>query len=43
MVLPEFRKLYQTTQASIQENVVLLVEQAYDRLLEKEQLTIGWK
>lgn len=37
------RKLYQTTQASIQENVVLLVEQAYDRLLEKEQLTIGWK
>lgn len=37
------RKLYQTTQASIQANIALLVEQSHDRLLETEQLAIGWK
>lgn len=37
------KKLYQTTQASIQANIALLVEQSHDRLLETEQLTIGWK
>lgn len=36
------KKLYQTTQAGIQANIALLVEQAHDRLLETEQLSIGW-
>ena len=36
------RKLYQSTRAGIQENVALLVEQAHDRLLESEQITVGW-
>lgn len=37
------KKLYQVTQASIQGNLSLLMEQAHDRLLETEQLAIGWK
>nr|WP_326185983.1 hypothetical protein [uncultured Oscillibacter sp.] len=37
------KKLYQSTQASIQANIALLVEQSHDRLLETEQLSIGWK
>jgi len=37
------KKLYQATQASIQANLSLLMEQTYDRLLETEQLVIGWK
>lgn len=37
------KKLYQATQASIQGNLSLLIEQAHDRLLETEQLAIGWK
>lgn len=37
------KKLYQATQASIQANLSLLMEQTYDRLLETEQLAIGWK
>ena len=37
------KKLYQTTQAGIQANISLLVEQAHDRLLETEQLAIGWE
>ncbi|MDO4314208.1 MAG: site-specific integrase [Oscillospiraceae bacterium] len=36
------RKLYQTTQARIVSNISVVVEQAYDRLLETEQLAIGW-
>lgn len=36
------RRLYQTTQAGLQANLSLLMEQAYDRLLETEQLAIGW-
>lgn len=37
------RKLYQATQDSIQVNLSLLMEQAHDRLLETEQLVIGWE
>lgn len=37
------KKLYQTTQDGIRENLSLLTEQVYDRLLEKEQQTIGWE
>lgn len=36
------RKLYQDTQNGIRENFELLVEQAHERLLEKEQDRIGW-
>ncbi|HIW73916.1 MAG TPA: site-specific integrase [Firmicutes bacterium] len=37
------RKLHQSTYAGIRENMDVLVEQAYARLLEKEELTIGWR
>lgn len=37
------RKLYQSTIAGIEANVQLLVEQTHDRLLEQEQLTVGWE
>ena len=37
------RRLYQTTRAGIEANISLLVEQAHDRLVEKEQLDIGWE
>ncbi len=37
------RKLYQTTQASIQDEISLLVLQTYDRMLEAEQRAIGWR
>lgn len=37
------RKLYLATQENIRANLSLLVEQAHDRMLETEQLTIGWK
>lgn len=36
------RKMYQATRESIERNVALLVERAQDRLLEEEQLTVGW-
>ena len=36
-------KMYQTTQEGIQANVAILIEQAYERLLEQEQLTVGWE
>ena len=36
------RKLHQTTREGIERSVALLVEQAQDRLLEEEQLTVGW-
>lgn len=36
------RKLYLETQAGIEANISLLIEQAHDRLLETEQLAIGW-
>ena len=37
------RKLYQSTMAGIEASVRLLVEQTHDRLLEQEQLTVGWE
>lgn len=37
------KKLYLTTQAGIFGNLSLLAEQAYDRLLEKEQQIYGWE
>lgn len=36
------RKLYQSTMAGIEASVYLLVEQTHERLLDQEQLTIGW-
>lgn len=36
------KKLYQTTRSGIHSNISVLVEQAHDRLLETEQLSIGW-
>lgn len=36
------KRLYQATRDEIQNSISLLVEQAHDRLLETEQLTIGW-
>lgn len=36
------RKLYQSTLATIEANVALLVEQTMERQLEMEQLTVGW-
>ena len=36
------RKLYLDTQDSIRSNFELLVEQAHERLLEKEQSLVGW-
>jgi len=36
------RKLHQATRAGIERNIALLVEQAQDRLLEDEQLAVGW-
>lgn len=37
------RRMYQTTRESIERNIALLVEQAQERLLEEEQLQIGWE
>lgn len=37
------RKLYQETQEGLQANLALLLQQAYDRLLEAEQMTVGWE
>lgn len=37
------RKLCQATRESIRQNLALLVEQSYERMLETEQLSIGWK
>ena len=37
------KRLWQTTQDGIRAQVELLVEQAYDRLMEKEQLSVGWE
>ncbi|MCD8036630.1 MAG: hypothetical protein LUE88_04505 [Clostridiales bacterium] len=35
-------KLYQSTYEGIEHNISILVTQAYDRMLENEELTIGW-
>ena len=37
------RKLCQTTREGIRQNLALIVEQSYERMLETEQLSIGWK
>lgn len=37
------RKLYQATWAGIEANFLLMIEQAHERLLDTEQLTIGWE
>lgn len=37
------RRLYQSTMSGIEAGVRLLVEQTHERLLEQEQLTIGWE
>ncbi len=36
------KRMYQTTRAGIEGNIALLAEQAHNRLLEQEQLEIGW-
>lgn len=36
------RKMYQAMREGMERNVALLVEHAQDRLLEEEQLTVGW-
>ena len=36
------RKLYQSTMTRLRENTELLIEQTYNRMIEKEQLSIGW-
>lgn len=35
------KKLYQTTRAGVENNISLLIEQAMDRIVEQEQLSIG--
>lgn len=37
------KRLYLATKASIEANVALLVEQAQERMMEQEQLAIGWE
>lgn len=37
------KRLYQSTRTNIERNIALLVEQAYSRLLEQEQMEIGWE
>ena len=34
--------MYQSTQDGIQENINILIRQAYENMMDKEQLTIGW-
>lgn len=36
-------KMYLSTQEGIKANLTILLEQAYDRMLEQEQLTTGWE
>lgn len=36
-------KMYQSTQKGLQANVAVLIEQAYERMLEQEQLAVGWE
>ncbi|WP_418502626.1 tyrosine-type recombinase/integrase [Dysosmobacter welbionis] len=37
------RRLYQVTQERIRDSVQILAEQAHKRMLEEEQLTVGWE
>lgn len=36
-------KMYRSTREGIQANVAILIEQAYERMLEQEQLIVGWE
>ena len=36
------RKVYRAKQIALENNVKVMIEQAYNRLLEEEQLEIGW-
>ena len=36
------KRLYQATQAGIEANISLLVEQAHDQMIEMEQAAVGW-
>lgn len=37
------KKMYQTTVETMERNIALMVAQAQERMLEEEQLTIGWE
>lgn len=37
------RNMYEETQRTIQSNISLLVEQAYEQQLEREELSVGWE
>ena len=37
------RRLFQVTQERIRDSVQILAEQAHERMLEEEQLTVGWE
>ena len=37
------RRLYQDTQERIRDSVQILAEQAHERMLGEEQLTVGWE
>ena len=37
------RRLYRVTQERIRDSVQILAEQAHERMLEEEQLTVGWE
>ena len=37
------RRLYQVTQERIRDSVQILAERAHERMLEEEQLTVGWE
>ena len=36
------RRMYQQTREDMQQNITALLDQAYERLLEKEQQSVGW-
>jgi len=36
------QKLYRATRAGLESNICLLIDQAHERLLEQEQLQVGW-
>ena len=36
------REMYLRTREGIEADISTLIEMAYERLLEKEQLTVGW-
>ena len=36
------RKLYQAGRKAIEDNVAMLVEQALERQMDEEQLSVGW-